>query len=155
MTAADSPEPAFVYETTIATTPQRLWEALTSGELTRQYWYDRRIESDWARGSAVRFFDGGSDTLTDAGEVVEADPPRRLVYTFAPVGYPTTRVTFDVEPVGGGVRLRLVQDRLASPDDVDRWRSGWTPILENLRTFLEGGRPETADERQARLQQQS
>jgi uncharacterized protein YndB with AHSA1/START domain len=150
MTGPDGPDAAFVYETTIATTPERLWEALTSGEITRTYWFDRRIESDWSPGSPVTFYDGGSDTVTDAGEVLESDRPRRLSYTFAPVGYPPTRVTFDLAPVAGGVRLRLVQDRLARPD-VDAWRNGWTPILANLRTLLEGGRPETAEERRSRV----
>jgi uncharacterized protein YndB with AHSA1/START domain len=131
-------EPRFVYETTIATTPDRLWEALTDGSLTRSYWFDRRIESDWAVGSPVRFFDGAGDTVTDSGEVLEYDPPRRLAYTFAPVGYPATRVTFDLEPQPGGVRLRLVQDRLADPADVEAWRKGWTPILTNLQDSLEG-----------------
>jgi uncharacterized protein YndB with AHSA1/START domain len=144
-------DPVFIYETTIATTPERLWEALTSGEVTRAYWFDRRVESAWTVGSPVRFYDGDSDTVTDGGEVLEADPPRRLVYTFAPVGYQTTRVAFDLEPVPDGVRLRLVQDQLADPGDVEGWRHGWTPIMTNLKTLLEGGRPETAEERQRRL----
>jgi uncharacterized protein YndB with AHSA1/START domain len=78
-------EPGFVYQNEIATTPERLWAALTSGELTRQYWFDRRIESDWVPGAAVSFYDGGSDVLTDVGEVLECDPPRRLVYSFRPI----------------------------------------------------------------------
>jgi uncharacterized protein YndB with AHSA1/START domain len=44
---------AFVYETDINTTPDKLWQALTRGEITRRYWFDRRIESDWAVGSPV------------------------------------------------------------------------------------------------------
>ena len=140
-------EPAFVYETTIATTPERLWAALTSGELTRRYWFDRRIESDWTLGSKVLFYDGASDVVTDSGVVLECDPPHRLVYSFrqevegagARPDRPSTRVAFDVEPVAAGrVRLRLVHDQLASPDDVDGWRQGWSPILANLQAFLEG-----------------
>jgi uncharacterized protein YndB with AHSA1/START domain len=144
---------AFVYETTIRTTPERLWQALTSGEVTRSYWFDRRVESAWTVGSPVSFYDGGTDTVTDSGEVLEADPPQRLVYTFAPVGYPSTRVAFDLEPTPDGVRLRLVHDRLADPSQVTEWSEGWTPILENLRTLLEGGRPQTMAEREARLGQ--
>jgi uncharacterized protein YndB with AHSA1/START domain len=144
-------EPAFVYETTIGTTPERLWEALTSGEVTRAYWYDRRVESAWTVGSPVRFYDGDSDTVTDRGEVLEADPPRRLVYTFAPVGYQSTRAAFDLEPTADGVKLRLVHDLLADPSDLEGWRNGWTPIMTNLKVLLEGGRPETAHERHRRV----
>ncbi len=145
-------EPAFIYETTIATTPQRLWEALTSGAVTRVYWFDRRVESEWTVGSPVRFFEGASDTVTDTGEVLECEPPRRLVYSFAPIGYPATRVAFDLEPLPGDrVRLRLVHDRLTDPADVEGWRKGWTPILANLQALLEGRQPETAEQRASRL----
>ena len=149
----DDADPRFVYETTIASSPGRLWDALTSGEHTRAYWFDRRVESDWTPGSPVRFHDGDSDTVTDTGEVLEADRPRRLVYTFTPVGHPTTRVAFDLDPVPDGVRLRLVQDRLPSAEDVEGWRNGWTPILTNLRSYLEGGDVESGAAREARLRQ--
>ena len=75
-------EPAFVYQTDIATTPERLWAALTSGELTQQYWFDRRIESSWTDGEPVRFYDGASDVVTDSGTVLEAVPYRTLSYSF-------------------------------------------------------------------------
>ena len=141
-------EPIMVYETEIATTPERLWAALTTGALTRSYWFDRRIESDWKVGSEVLFYDGGSDVVTDDGTVLECDPPRRLVYSFrqlvegegARPGRPHTRVAFDLEPVHGGrVRLRLVHDQLERPEDVDGWRQGWSPIIANLKAFLEDG----------------
>ncbi|MFC7545268.1 SRPBCC domain-containing protein [Plantactinospora sp. GCM10030261] len=146
-------EAAFVYETEIATTPQRLWTALTTGTLTRMYWFDRRIESDWLVGSAVTFYDGDSDRITDTGVVLESVPPRKLVYSFryedGPVtelDRPYTRVTFELEPTDSGkVRLRLVHDQLASPDDVAGWRDGWTPILANLQAFLEGDRMPVAE----------
>ena len=143
-------EHAFVYQADIATTPERLWAALTSGELTRQYWFDRRIESDWAVGSPVLFYDGDTGIVTDTGTVLECDRPRRLVYSFQPQvdaeGAPytgeSTRVAFDLEPLASDrVRLRLVHDQLASPDDVGGWRQGWTPILANLQVFLERPAP--------------
>jgi len=138
-----SDDVAFVYETTIRTSPERLWEALTSGDVTRTYWFDRRVESTWTPGAPVTFYVGDTDEISDSGEVLEADPPRRLAYTFAPVGYEITRVTFDLESVAEGVRLRLVHDRLADPGDVEGWRQGWTPILTNLKSHLEGGQVET------------
>ena len=147
-------EAAFVYENEIATTPERLWEALTTGELTRQYWFDRRIESDWRVGSPVRFYDGASDKVTDTGKVLEADPPHRLSYTFryeettdngvgdraerGPDDRPYTRVTFELTPLSDDrVKLRLVHDQLERPEDVEGWREGWSPILTNLAIFLE------------------
>jgi uncharacterized protein YndB with AHSA1/START domain len=128
---------AFVYETDINTTPEKLWQALTSGEITRRYWFDRHIESDWKVGSPVRFYDGASDTVTDSGVVVECDEPKRLVYTFRQEGFEHhTRVAFDLEPIEAGVRMRLVHDQLADPNDVEGWRQGWTPILNNLKQFF-------------------
>jgi uncharacterized protein YndB with AHSA1/START domain len=137
------PEPAFVWETTIATTPERVWDALTSGAITRTYWFDRRVESVWVVGAPVRFYVGDTDTVSDSGEVLECDPPRRLVYSFAPAGYPASRVAFDLAPQPGGTRLRLVHDQLADPGDVEGWREGWTPILTNLQALLEGREVET------------
>jgi uncharacterized protein YndB with AHSA1/START domain len=109
-------DPSFAYETVIATTPERLWEAPTSGEISRTYWFDRRIDSTWAVGAPVPFFDG------------------------APL--PATRVSFTLEPQDGGVRLLLVHDEPAGPEDVEGWRRGWTPILTNLRSLLEGRVPD-------------
>ncbi|WP_027346510.1 SRPBCC domain-containing protein [Hamadaea tsunoensis] len=128
----------FVYEDEIPTTPERLWAALTQGEITRRYWFDRRIESDWKIGSPVRFHDGDSDTVTDTGEVLEYEEPRRLAYSFRQTsgdGH-TTRVAFDLEPAEKGVRLILHHDQLARPQDVEGWRQGWAPILTNLHDLL-------------------
>jgi uncharacterized protein YndB with AHSA1/START domain len=137
----------FVYVTYIATTPERLWAALTQGEFTKKYWYGRRIESQWSVGSPVAFFDGDSRTLTDSGVVLEADPPRRLVYTFRTEfdaqaraqGY--SRVSFTIEPHEGMVKLTLVHDELPSPQAAEGFREGWSPILSSLKTFLESGKP--------------
>jgi uncharacterized protein YndB with AHSA1/START domain len=145
-----SDDVAFVYETTIRTSPERLWEALTSGDVTRTYWFDRRVESSWTPGAPVTFYVGDTDEVSDSGEVLEADPPRRLVYTFAPAGFASTRVAFDLEPLADGVRLRLVHDRLADPGDVEGWRQGWTPIMTNLKAHLEGGEVETEARRASR-----
>ena len=140
--------PEFVYVSYIATTPERLWEALTRGEFTKKYWYDRRIESDWQVGSPVRFYDGDSDTLTDDGVVLASDPPRRLSYTFRYVGDTSSgnlegysRVTFTLEPFDAVVKLTLVHDELASEEVAEGFREGWAPILSSLKTFLESGQP--------------
>lgn len=149
--------PGFVYQTDIATTPERLWQALTSGEVTRRYWFDRRVDSDWAVGSPVRFYDGDSDVVTDTGVVLECDPPHRLVYTFTPEPAVTgnaapatpSRVAFDLHTMPDGrVRLRLVHDRLADAAEIEGWRGGWTPILTNLAALMEGRVPDAAPPRQ-------
>jgi uncharacterized protein YndB with AHSA1/START domain len=141
-------KPEFVYVTYIATTPEKLWAALTRGEFTRAYWYDRRIESDWTAGAPVRFYDGASDVLTDGGRVLECDPPRRLSYTFRPeLGdgeeeMAFSRVTFTLEAHDEGlVKLTLVHDELASDEEAAGWREGWSPILSSLKTYLETGKP--------------
>ena len=139
--------PELVCITYIATTPERLWEALTQGDFTRQYWYDRRIESDWKVGSPVRFFDGGSDEVTDCGEVLACDPPRCLSYTFKNEFDPQKRnfapsqVTFTLEPFEGQVKLTLVHDRLHDHAEFEHFREGWAPIFASLKTLLELGQP--------------
>jgi uncharacterized protein YndB with AHSA1/START domain len=141
-------KPEFVYVTYIATTPEKLWAALTRGEFTKAYWYGRRIESDWTVGSPVRFFDGDSDVLTDSGVVLECDPPRRLVYTFRVEFDPEarekghSRVSFTLEPHEEGiVKLKLVHDELPDEQAARDFLEGWSPILSSLKTFLETGKP--------------
>ena len=117
------------------------------GDSPRRYWYDRRIESDWQVGAPVRFYDGGSDELTDSGVVLEYDPPRRLSYTFKNEfdpkkrGYQPSRVTFTLEPYEGQVKLTLVHDRLANQEEFEHFRDGWAPIFSSLKTLLEVGVP--------------
>lgn len=70
--------------------------------------------------------------------MLECDEPKRLAYSFRQEGVYEhyTRVAIDLEPIDGGVRLRLVHDELADPGDVAGWRQGWTPIINNLKEFL-------------------
>lgn len=139
-------KPQFVNVTYIATTPEKLWAALTRGEFTKKYWYGRRIESEWTVGSPVSFFDRDSDALYK-GVVLECAPPRRLVYTFRPevseevraLGY--SRVSFTLEPFEGMVKLTLVHDELPDEQAAEGFREGWSPILSSLKTMLESGKP--------------
>lgn len=140
-------KPQLVYVTYIATTPARLWEALTQGQFTKIYWYNRRIKSDWKVGSPVTFYDGDSQTVTDNGEVLSSEPPRHLAYTFryqAEPGVPASyysRVSFTLEPDGELVKLTLVHDELPDQETVDGFREGWAPIISSLKTYLETGKP--------------
>jgi len=149
--------PAQVYEIYIRTTPERLWQALTDGELTKQYYYGTSVRSDMKVGSPFRYLDAEDHVLLD-GEIVEADPPRRLVTTFSALwgpevaADPPSRLTWEIEPMGAACRLRMVHDELA-PDSATfhEVAGGWSHILSGLKTLLETGeplvitRPEPAD----------
>src|SRR5215831_6850928 len=102
-------KPSYVYVTYIETSPQKLWEALTSSEFTRQYWFGSEVRSDWKVGSPFALVMNG--TTTDSGEILEADPPRRLSYSFKHQMFeelrkePISRVIFTLEPFDKLVKL--------------------------------------------------
>jgi len=133
----------FIYVTYIRTTPEKLWEALTSSEFTKQYW--AQLESDWRPGSSwkLTFADGRT---ADAGEVLESDPPRRLVLKwrneFRPElkadGY--TLCTFDVEPEGEMVRLTVTHEAERPHKLIEAVSQGWPRVLSSLKSLLETGR---------------
>jgi uncharacterized protein YndB with AHSA1/START domain len=136
-------KPEFVYVTYIETTPEKLWQALTSSEFTRLYWWGTSVVSDWKVGSSFKLVMNG--TATDDGEVLEADPPRRLSYTFHHLlseraKQEGRRVTFVLEPHGKLVKLTLTHQGFA-PDSVvlDGISRGWPAILSSLKSMLESG----------------
>jgi uncharacterized protein YndB with AHSA1/START domain len=140
----------FVYVTYIRTTPERLWAALTSAEFTLQYWFGMHHESDWTTGSSWRllFPDG---RVADSGEIVEADPPRRLVIKwrneFKPElkaeGY--SRCTLELESTRGAVKLTITHEMDCEPSKfVDAVSGGWPQVLSNLKSLLETGMPALA-----------
>ena len=136
---------SFVYVTFIRTTPEKLWSALTSPEFQRQYWFGVHMETDWKAGSAWRMLypDG---RITDAGEVLEVDPPRRLVLKWRNEFRPElkaeghSRCTMELEPVGEAVRLTVTHtiDRPGSKF-IEAVSGGWPRILSNLKSLLETG----------------
>ena len=135
----------FLYVTYIRTTPAKAFAALTEGELTRQYWTLENV-SDWKRGSPWKHV-GSDGKPRILGEVVESDPPRRLVITWA---FPAdagdrrkhTRVSFDLEPVEDMVKLTVTHEELEPGSEMDRGiREGWPRVLSSLKTFLETGKP--------------
>jgi uncharacterized protein YndB with AHSA1/START domain len=142
---ADAAGTTFVYVTFIRTTPEQLWAALTSPDFMKQYWFGMHHETDWKAGSPWRlvFPDG---RVADAGEIVEIDPPRRLVLKwrneFRPElkseGY--SRCTVELEPVAGAVKLTIthVMDR-AESKLIEAVSGGWPRILSNLKSLLETG----------------
>ena len=141
-------EPKTVYVTYIATTPEKVWAALTGPEFTRQYFFGRTIESDWNVGSRVAYYqeDGTLDVL---GKVIECDPPRRLSITWHVEWIeelkklPDALVTFQIDALGGVVRLTMTEShQIALPDKMlEGGRRGWPIILSSLKSLLETGGP--------------
>jgi len=136
----------YVYVTYIASTPQRIWEAIVQPEFTRQYWGHENI-SEWKAGSAWKHKDPESGEIKIAGKIVEAIPPKRLVLTWA---YPqnegnadeTSRVTFDLEPIDSMVRLTVTHDELVPGSNMEQGiKQGWPRVLSSLKTYLETGKP--------------
>ena len=134
-------KPQFVYVTYILTTPEKVWTALTDAELSARYW-GRSNRSDWKVGSAWSHARAG-EAPDVVGEVLEADPPRRLVTSWSPaskVDDPTrrSRVTYEIEALGAKVRLTVTHTELTEEGlrDISR---GWPAVLSNLKTFLETG----------------
>lgn len=146
-------KPDFVYETWIRTTPERLWEAITSSAFTRRYFHEMAIESDWTPGAPVVFrYDDGRPGVE--GEVLEAIPGERLVYTWRFVFDETlareraSRVAFEIEQRGPSCRLRVVHDQF-EPDSrvLPMISEGWAPIICSLKSLLETGEPLTIEDR--------
>ncbi len=141
-------KPAIVYTIYIASTPEKVWEALTSAKFSRQYFSGNAVEVDLRIGGAfiVRQPDG---SVHISGEVVECVPCRKLTVTFN-VNWPAlveklgpTLVTYEIEPAGEVVKLTMLQshDRPISDDILSGGRQGWPAILSSLKSVLETGKP--------------
>jgi uncharacterized protein YndB with AHSA1/START domain len=138
-----------VYVTYIASTPEKVWEALTSSQFTSQYFFGRQVESDWKAGASwlLRKPDG---TVDVSGVVRESNRPHKLVVTWNVTGHPDLKdlpeciVSYEIEPVGEHVvRLTMTE---AHPTPIPAYlleggRKGWPMILSGLKSLLETGRP--------------
>jgi len=134
-----------VYQVFIRTTPERLWQAITDGELTKRYFYGTRFEGELVRGSLYRYWmDDG--TIAVEGHIVEIDPPRRLVMTWQFQYDPElkaeepSRVTWEIEQHGPTCLLRATHD-LLGPKTEEHVTGGWPFIVSNLKSLLETGEP--------------
>jgi uncharacterized protein YndB with AHSA1/START domain len=131
-----------VFEIYIRTTPERLWEAIVDPEQRAKYNFGAAISSAWQAGATYEMKAG--ELVLGEGELVEVDPPRRLVQTmlahFSPEaeaeGY--SRVTWEIEPVGDSCRLLVTHDELRE-GACDQLYGGWPMILSGLKTWLESG----------------
>jgi len=135
----------FVYVTYIRTTPQKLWSALTDAEFMKQYWFGNHCESEWTVGSSWKNVhpDG---RVTDAGEIVEADPPRRLVIRWQHQDKPELKAegaslcTMELEPSGAAVKLSVTHTIERDPSKlIAAVSGGWPKVLSNLKSLLESG----------------
>jgi uncharacterized protein YndB with AHSA1/START domain len=132
-----------VFEIYIKTTPERLWEAITDGELRKRYSFGVGTESQWTEGSE---YSSGVPGVIDiaSGENLEVDPPRRLVQSFTALWSEdvkregTSRVTWEIEPVGSSCRLSVTHDQLSEDANPELF-GGWPMILSGLKTLLETG----------------
>jgi DNA-binding transcriptional ArsR family regulator len=133
-----------VFEIYIKTTPERLWQAITDSEMRQVYTFGVGVESDWTPGSTYEAVHPAAGTRISAGENLEVDPPHRLVQSFTALwgedvrSEGTSRVTWEIEPVGDSCRLLVTHDQL--PEGVnDQIYGGWPMILSGLKTLLETG----------------
>lgn len=134
--------PTYVYVTYIRASAEQVWKALTDAELTARYWGHANV-SDWQPGSAWehRRVDG-SGAVDIVGQVIEAEPPTRLVITFEDAPEPPREasvVTFSVEPHEDIVRLTVTHEKLANQEMLDGISQGWPAVLANLKSLLETG----------------
>ena len=135
----------FVYVTFIRTTPEKLWDALTKPEFTRQYWFGSSLDSTWGTGASwqLKTPDGG---LTDSGNVVEIEKPRRLVLSWKHERFSdmrddeNARAIFELEPQGEIVKLTVTHESDKKDSKLIKGVSGgWPIILASLKSLLETG----------------
>ena len=133
-----------VFEIYIRTTPERLWQAITDPGARARYQFGARVESSWASGSSYQVTHQNAPRALIEGENLEVDPPRRLVQSYQAVwdddvaADGTSRVTWEIEPVGDSCRLTVTHDQL--PEDAgSHLYGGWPMILSGLKTWLETG----------------
>ena len=136
----------FAYVTYIRTTPEKLWKALTDDvEFMKQYWFGTHCESKWTLGSSWKMVypDG---KISDAGEIVEAEPPRRLVIRWQNQIKPELKAegeslcTMEIEPSGTAVKLSITHTIECEPSNlITAVSGGWPKVISNLKSLLETG----------------
>lgn len=136
----------YVYVTYIAAPQEKIWDAIVNPEFTHKYWMYDNI-SDWKVGSRWEHREKETGKIGLVGKVLEHDPPRRLVLSWASPkdegnASAHSRVTFQLDPIDEMVKLTVTHDRLIPGSGMDRdIREGWPRVLSSLKTFVETGKP--------------
>jgi uncharacterized protein YndB with AHSA1/START domain len=139
-----SDKPKFVYVIYIASTPEKVFHALTDAKLSERYWFGYAVTSEWKVGSQFALVKDGKGW--DEGKVLEYDPPRRLAYSFHPLhdgleNEKPSRVAFDLEEINGQVKLTMTHDDFIEGSKVlPKISAGWPSILSSLKSLLETGK---------------
>ncbi len=139
--------PRHVFQVYIRTQPEQLWQAITDPSFTERFFHQTRFETELKPGAPLRYLytDG---RLAVEGQVLEAEPPRRLVTTWAfrhrpeYLNDPPSRVTWEIEPLDSVCRLTLIHDDF--PSENATFKSvvnGWPLVLSSLKSLLETGEP--------------
>jgi len=136
----------FVYVTYIRTTPEKLWSALTDdAEFMKQYWFGMHCQSQWTARSSWKLV-SGDDQIFDAGEIVEVEPPRRLVIRWQHQNKPELKAegaslcTMELEPCGTAVKLSITHTIEVDPSKfIAAVSGGWPKVISNLKSLLETG----------------
>jgi len=138
--------PSFVYVVYIASTQEKVWQALTDGKISREYWGGRQVESDWQVGSPVHFRLENGELDAARLRVVEVNKPLKLVMNWTrelpgKPPPPATRVTYTLDTAGPkNVKLTVVHEEFEPGSVVDDGlRNGWPAILSSLKSYLETG----------------
>jgi uncharacterized protein YndB with AHSA1/START domain len=134
----------FLYVTYIRTTPEKLWEALTKPEFTRQYWFGAHQETEWKEGSPWKLvLDDGR--VADSGDILEIDPPKRLVLKWQNELRPEvkadgyTRCSITLEPSGDTVKLTIAHEADHPHKHIANVSNGWPAVLSSLKSLIETG----------------
>lgn len=137
-----------VFEVYIKASQQQVWQAITDGDFTQKYYFGTRVQSDLKASSDFNYMTADGNPMVE-GKVVESHPPRKLVTTFNPTwaladnpGFPETKVTYEIEPMGNSCKLTLVHEGLPADHPMTNGIfGGWNQILSGLKTLLETGEP--------------
>ncbi|MFZ0610454.1 MAG: SRPBCC family protein [Xanthobacteraceae bacterium] len=141
-------KPKTVYVTYIAATPENVWQALTSSDFTRKYFWDRSVEIEAKPGGAfvLRLPDG---RVNVQGKVIDWEPPRKLSVTWQVVSpedfrkLPECVVRYEIAQAGDAVRLTMTESHSWEVPEaiLSGGRTGWPAILSSLKSLLETGKP--------------